>query len=80
MDRYKSAAKSYLENHRDVAIFGVLIRDVPPNGEDLRVRSEKLAKDCPNGFVIELLAIYIGQGRISNLARDLIATRKGTTP
>ncbi len=77
LDRYKAAATRYLANSSDVFIFGVLIRDVPPHQDDLRVRVTKLAKNCPGGTIIELFAIYLPSGSIAQLGKKAVAARKG---
>lgn len=75
--RFKSASTRYLSNKSDVQLFGVLIRDVPPKAKDLRVRVQKLAKDCPVGTTIELLALYLPNGCISDLGGIVAAKRGG---
>lgn len=77
--RFEAAAKRYLHNKSDVRLFGILIRDVAPNGEDLRVRVEKLAMDLPSGTSIELLAVYLPSGSIAELGRKVVEMRKGGT-
>lgn len=67
-DKWKSAASRYLGDSTDVSIFGVMIRDVPPDEADLRARSVSLARGCPANMVIELLAIYFPAGSISGFA------------
>ena len=66
--RYEAASKRYLANTSDVQLFGVLIRDVKPHEDDIRVRVDSLAIDCPEGTEIELLAIYLPAGSIKHLA------------
>ncbi len=73
--RYQSAAKHYLADHTDVAIFGLLIRDVRPHENDLKSRSHALADGQPPRMGIQLLAIYLPPGSIA-LFRTLYA-RKG---
>ena len=77
-DRFKMASKRYFKNKSDIQLFGVLVRDVEPNVEDIRVRVEKLGVDCPAGTQIELLAIYLPVGAIDNLAALTLATRAGS--
>ena len=76
LDRYKCAATRYLASSSDVYIFGVLIRDVAPHQDDLRVRVKKLSTGCPSGTVIELFAIYLPSGSIAQLGTKVIAARK----
>lgn len=76
-DRFKAASKRYLNNTSDVQLFGILVRDVTPHEDDVRVRVEKLRDACPAGTQIELLALYIPNGNISNLAQQALSTRAG---
>lgn len=77
MERFKAASKRYLNNTSDVQLFGVLVRDVEPNEEDVRVRVEKLGNGCPTGTQIELLALYLPTGAITNLASQALAVQAG---
>lgn len=74
--RYRSAAGVYLRDPCEVRIFGLLIRDVPPHADDLRVRVSNLGEGCPTSMVIELLALYLPQGRIASLGAEIIASRQ----
>ena len=76
-DRFKAASKRYLNNTSDVQLFGVLVRDVEPNVDDVRVRVEKLGNGCPAGTQIELLALYLPNGAIGNLAAQALAVQAG---
>jgi hypothetical protein len=76
-DRFKAAGKRYLNNTSDVQLFGVLVRDVEPNVDDVRVRVEKLGNGCPAGTQIELLALYLPTGAIGNLAAQALAVQAG---
>jgi hypothetical protein len=63
--QYRSAASRYLADHTDVAILGVLIRDVSPHENDLKARSRKLASGKPAAMGIDLLALYLPAGSIT---------------
>jgi hypothetical protein len=76
-DRFKAASKRYLNNTSDFQLFGVLVRDVEPNVDDVRVRVEKLGNDCPVGTQIDLLALYLPTGAIGTLAAQTLAVRTG---
>lgn len=76
-DRFKAASKRYLNNTSDVQLFGVLVRDVEPNVDDVRMRVEKLGNGCPAGTQIELLALYLPNGAICNLASQALAIQAG---
>lgn len=75
-DKFCCAAKLFLKDSCDVRIFGILIRDVPPHEDDLRVRVTKLVEDCPAQMVVELIAIYLPPGSIATLAAKVVASRK----
>jgi len=74
--RYQSAASVYLRNPLEVRIFGILVRDVAPHQDDLRARVTALGRNCHGGTVIELLGIYLPQGRIATLGAQVAATRQ----
>jgi len=76
-DRFKTASKRYLNNTSDVQLFGVLVRDVEPHVDDVRVRVDKLANSCPAGTQIELLALYLPTGAIGTLAAQALAVQAG---
>lgn len=76
LDSFKCATTRYLVNSSDVYVFGILIRDVAPHKDDLRVRVKKLSTGCPSGTEVELLAIYLPAGSISQLGTKVIAARK----
>jgi len=57
---YKSAAKRYLRsNTTDIAIYGVLVRDVTPKKTDISNCASKLAMSCPKHTTVELYALYL---------------------
>lgn len=66
---YKSAAKRYLRsNATDVAIYGVLVRDIIPNALDISGRAKTLAANCPAQTDIEMYALYLPLNAISTLS------------
>lgn len=75
--RYRAATRRYLKNSSDVQLYGVLIRDVPPDSRDLCIRLRNLAEDCPESTRIELLALYLPAGRINGIGRFMIERRTG---
>ena len=75
--RFEAASRRYLQNKSDVQLYGVLIRDVDPHADDLRVRIKNLSEDCPEGTRIELLALYLPKGRIDSLGVAILAQRTG---
>ena len=74
---YHLASQRYIANNADVRLFGILVRDVPPYEDDLRVRVSTLVTDCPVVMSIELLAVYLPAGSIDMLSRKVIDARKG---
>ncbi|MBF0626129.1 MAG: hypothetical protein HQL82_15140 [Magnetococcales bacterium] len=74
---FQTAAARYLQNDRDVCIFGVLIRDVQPDGKDLKTRVSALASTNTAPMVVELIAIYLPMGSIPTLGKEAVSTRKG---
>jgi hypothetical protein len=76
-DRFKRAAKNYIQSKTNVRVFGFLVRDVEPNQDDLRTRVTKLAKDQHADMVIELLALYLPQNSIGQLSNKVVSSRSG---
>lgn len=74
-DKYRAASRRYLANPSDVHLFGVLIRDVSPHEDDVRVRVDKLGIGCPAGTAIELLALYVPSGNITKLSAKALAAK-----
>lgn len=74
-DRFKQAAKNYIQSKTNVRIFGFLVRDVKPNKDDLRTRVTKLAKDQYADMVIELLALYLPHKSIEKLSNKVVSSR-----
>jgi hypothetical protein len=75
--RYQNAARNYIKSKTNVRIFGLLVRDVKPNQDDLRARVNKLAKEQHAGMVIELLALYLPQNSIGQLSNRVVNSRDG---
>lgn len=76
--RFEAAGHRYLKNSSDVMLFGMLVRDVPPNELDLRTRVHALAKECPEGTRIEIFAIYLPDGCIDSLGTTALKKRNKT--
>ena len=74
---YKQSVQVYLGNPHDVALFGVLVRDVEPRDTDLRGRAKILATGCPNDTGIELVATYLPTGSISGIGKRIKLTKEG---
>lgn len=66
--QWRSAIQRFTKASTDVAVFGILVRDVTPNGKDLSGRAKGVATKMPAQMHIELLAIYLPAGSIQNLA------------
>ena len=78
--RFQAAAVRYLKNSSDVQLYGFLIRDVPPDCRDLRSCVQKLSNNCPDGTGIELIALYLPEGRIEGIGKVVIEKRTGGKP
>ncbi len=78
--RFKNAASHYLACDTDVALFGILVRDVHPHEDDLKARVKKLAGSCPEKMVIDLIAIYLPKASISKLGKAVVSSQDGDTP
>jgi hypothetical protein len=66
---FKSAAKRYLSSDTtDVAVYGVLVRDIEPNALDISGRTRALAANCPQPTDIEMYALYLPLNAISTLS------------
>lgn len=75
-ETFQHAARRYLRDAGDVALFGVLVRDTPPNKDDLRTRATALAEKCPVKTVIELFAVYLPPESIKSLVARVEAINK----
>ena len=78
--KFQAASRRYLHNRSDFQLFGVLIRDVSPNPNDLRLCVESMAQDLPEDTYIEMLALYLPEGSIAELGKTAISKRKRATP
>jgi hypothetical protein len=67
LPHFRHAAARYIQDRTDVAIFGVLVRDVPPHNLDCSGRAARLAHGCPPLCAIQLLALYLPAGSIETL-------------
>lgn len=65
--RFEAASKRYLKDSSDVQLYGILIRDVQPNKQDLRSRVDSLNVDRPSKTRIELIALYLPEDCIDSL-------------
>lgn len=66
---FKSAAKRYLSsNTTDIAVYGVLVRDIEPNALDISGRARALAVNCPQQTDIEMYALYLPLNAITTLS------------
>lgn len=74
---FQRAASRYLKDSNDVRVFGVMVRDVAPHQDDLRVRVYKLGNACPPNMVMELLAVYLPGGSIPTLSAKVMQFREG---
>ena len=75
--RFRSAAGRYLAAPSDVSLFGVLVRDVDPDPDDLSTHAGNLASGCPTEMSIELRAMYLPKGSIGELSERAARAREG---
>lgn len=64
---YRSAAKRYFLSSDDVAVYGILIRDILPNSLDLSACVNAMAQDCPLKTDISVYALYLPEESIASL-------------
>tara|TARA_R110002072_G_scaffold3830_6_gene27332 strand:+ start:262 stop:1065 length:804 start_codon:yes stop_codon:yes gene_type:complete len=74
LEKFKESCTRYLNDKNDLQVYGVMVRDVDPDQDDLRVRVEKLGESCPALMKVELLAIYLPNDCIPRLSQMLSAT------
>ncbi len=65
---FQSAAGRYFKKTTDVAVYGVLVRDIAPNASDIAGRAKALAVDCPVETDIEMYALYLPLNMIDTLS------------
>jgi len=75
--QYKEAAVRYITDSTDVALFGVLVRDVEPKNADLHTRAQALASGCPDHTTIELVATYFPAGSLTGIGKRISLTKEG---
>ena len=73
--RFQRAVVRYLGNSSDVQLYGVLVRDVEPHKDDLRLRVDELRAGCPEGTCIELLALYLPQESLDGIGEEIVSRR-----
>ena len=76
-DQFIKAAERYFADKGDIRVFGLLVRDVEPREDDLRVRVSSLPTGCSASMTIELLAIYLPDHAIDHLGELAAKSRKG---
>lgn len=66
---FQSAVKRYLRSDTtDVAVYGVLVRDIEPDTSDISGRASELAVGCPAQTHIQMYALYLPLNAISTLS------------
>jgi len=75
--RFQNAARKYIRNKNNVKIFGVLIRDVKPNEDDLKARIESLSRNRKPEMQIKLFALYLPQNSIKTLGYNIMNNNSG---
>jgi hypothetical protein len=76
-DQFERAVSRYLTNSNDVRVFGLMVRDVPPHEDDLRIRVSSLGRNCSEAMIIELMAMYLPLGSIATLSEKVLTFRQG---
>ena len=79
-EEFENAAARYLADPTDFLLLGFLVRDVQPHEDDLKARTDALGSHCPTATEIELLALYLPNGRIEGIGTALAAQLPGTAP
>lgn len=75
---FLSAAKRYLSSDcQDVAIYGVLLRDLAPQGSDISGCASTMSDSCPAQTDIEVYALYLPLERIGSLGSRATAILDG---
>lgn len=69
---FQEAAGRYLEDPRNLSLFGVLVRDVEPRSDDLASRAQSLATGVSEHTSIYLAAIYLPLATIPDLPGELL--------
>ena len=66
-DSFKTATRRYLNDQMDVSVFGVLVRDVLPDEQDLKRRVAQLSSGNRVPLRMEAIALYLPNGTIDRL-------------
>jgi len=66
---YRAAAKRYLKANRDIAVLGVLIRDVAPRAADLDHTARTLSPNTVSPLLVELHGLYFPKNSIGDLGQ-----------
>ncbi len=72
-EQYRQATRRYLQNPSDVQIYGVLVRDVEPQGRDLQALVGSLNTERPEAMHIELLALYLPLGSLEGIGETVLS-------
>jgi hypothetical protein len=65
LGKFQAAARRYFNSGAlEIAIFGVLIRDVPPDAADLAGPAASVGVGCTTATRVELVALYLPAGAI----------------
>ncbi len=65
--KFKSAVARYFKDKGDISIFGIMVRDVAPNQNDLLARASSLSVGLPPKTTIELRAMYLPQNCLATI-------------
>lgn len=71
-EQFKSAVQAYCGSQQaDIALYGILVRDVEPDKADLEARAKGLNKNCPKETSIELRALYLPTGCLERITERI---------
>lgn len=74
--QFINSFNSYVKNNSDVSLFGFIVRDVAPDEKDLLSLTNSLSEISSPQPSLELIALYLPDGSISNLSSHVIAAAK----
>ena len=77
IERHKHAIGRFMQNSCEIQLYGFLVSDVSPHEADLRASVNELATACPIGMEIEFIVLYLPEGRLSSIRRELESKQAG---
>lgn len=68
---FQEAAGKYLEDPKNLSLFGILVRDVEPRAEDLSSRATAIGREVREPTSVYLTALYLPAASIRDLPNQL---------